>query len=323
MKLRAVALGVAVIVGVYYFTTSDDSVNTQSQSQNLSSVTNQHAVTSQHNKEKTSSAEVATEAAFGKEYVLSSDTLVLFDQVIAQSESKEHDDLLEALVNTLTSMSLNTASIEWVSELFSRYVQYKATLASVKSVSHAQPFSSDDMESKLFAIQGLRQDYFSQEEILTLFGEQQLYDEMALARLRIQQDKGLSAEQKQQLLEDNIAQLPEAMKTALQPSMDIRRVQSIKAESSELTREQKLARFSAEFGEEAGQRLLAAQDKAQSWNNRVTQIKSQIALLQGDAELTDESRLAQIQALKEGHFSAQELKRLDVFLRNPQLLGQQ
>ncbi|MCY7294658.1 lipase secretion chaperone [Alteromonas sp. a30] len=257
------------------------------------------------------------------DYKISAETLHLFERIISESESKEKDLLLDALNAELVKMNIMQNVIDKIKALFSRYIDYKAALAQVKEQEHERPFSSDDMESKLFAIKQLRLDYFSQMEIDQLFREQQLFDEMALARLRIQQDADLTEAQKQQLLEDNIAQLPEHMKAALQPSLDIRKVQAIKKSAQGLSREQKLARFSAEFGQEAGQRLLAAQDRQQEWGRRVTHIKSEIETINQNEALSAEQKLEKIQALKGRDFSKQELKRLDVFLRNPQLLTSQ
>lgn len=319
MKVKVLVLVTAVVGG--YFLISQNSNESLPSAAQKTDTLSQSVSQSDSQSLLTHHSQQGAAQAVLNEYTLSSETLLLFDGVIARSESKEREVLINALESDLKEMKLTAKASERLLALFGRYIDYKTALASVKeAVGEAKPFSSDDMESKLFAIQNLRLDYFSQEEIVALFGEQQLYDEMALARLRIEQDKSLTSDQKQQLLEDNIAQLPDDMKASLQPSIDIRKVQQIKSESASLSREQRLARFSAEFGEEAGQRLLAAQDKAQNWNQRVTSIKSQIERLHSDLELTEESRIAQIKALKEGHFSPQELKRLDVFLRNPQLL---
>lgn len=255
------------------------------------------------------------------EYQLSAATLALFDEIIAGNEERDQPLMLKELHRWAMQNGYSSETSDILQELFTRYVQYKDALSEIKSLDHEQLFSADHMSDVLYAMQQLRLDYFSAEEIQALFAEQNEYDEMALARLRIQQDKDLTPEQKQQLLQQNIAQLSESAREALQPSMEIRKLQALKQEAQSLTKEQRLARLSAEYGEEAAQRLSATLDNADHWQQRVSGFKQKIQHIHSDTSLTPEQKEQQILALREEEFTAQEQKRLDVFLRNPQLLG--
>ncbi|UAA38309.1 hypothetical protein KIH87_16720 [Paraneptunicella aestuarii] len=256
-----------------------------------------------------------------KAYQLSAETLVLFDEIIAGNEERNQTLMLKALHEWAMQNGYDSEASDILQDVFTRYVQYKDALSEIKSLDHERIFSADHMSDVLYAMQQLRLDYFSAEEIQALFSEQNEYDEMALARLRIQQDKDLTPEQKQQLLQQNIAQLSESAREALQPSMEIRKLQTLKQEAKSLTKEQRLARLSAEYGEEAAQRLSATLDNADQWQQRVSDFKQQMQRIDADTSLTPEQQAQQIQALREEGFTAQEQKRLDVFLRNPKLLS--
>lgn len=265
-------------------------------------------------------SEQTDESESTKDYVLSAETLALFDQLIDENEERDEQSLLATLQQYLLDAGFSLDSIYRVQDVFSRYIEYKKALSGVKNKSHESLFSSEHMQDKLFAMDNLRRDFFSEEEIQALFGEQSEYDQMALERLRIEQDKGLTPHQKQQLLEDNVAQMPDNMQQAFQPSIDIRKVQRIKEDSKGLSREQRLARFSAEFGEQAGQRLMVTMEKQDKWNQRVSKLKNQMALVNNNEGLTAQQKLKQINSMKNESFSEQERRRLDVFMRNPKLL---
>lgn len=254
------------------------------------------------------------------DYVLSAQTIGLFDQLISDSIDRDEQQLLQALYDFLTTAGYSKSSVLMVQDVFARYIEYKKALGTVKSAEHESLFSSEHMEDTLFALDNLRKDYFSEHEIDVLFSEQNEYDQMALERLRIQQDNDLTPAQKQQLLEENIAQLPEETRQAFQPSINIRKLQRIKEESKHLSREQRLARLSAEFGEIAGQRLMSTMDKQTDWNRRVDDVHQGIQSIQQHQDLTDAQKNEQIIQLKNERFTEQEQKRLDVYLRHPKLL---
>lgn len=256
----------------------------------------------------------------GVEYQLSESTLLLFDNLIAEVEQKFPAVLTEKLQFWMEQAELNLASQVMLHDVFNRYIEYKRALGDIKSSGHEAYMSSVHMADILESVKNLRFEWFSEQEIAALFSAQQSHDESALARLRIREDNSLSAAEKNRLIAQSIAELPDTEQAAFKPSLQIRRVQQLQVETVNLSKEQRLARLSAEFGEEAGQRLNQVFTQQDAWKNRVRDFRSQLMLLQDNAQLSQHEREEQMQLLKTDLFNADELKRLDVYLRHPELL---
>lgn len=257
----------------------------------------------------------------GVAYQLSESTLLLFDNLIAEVEDKSLHVLLDNLQQWMQQANLNLASQAMLQDVFSRYVEYKQALSEVKSAGHDAYMSSAHMADILEAVENMRYEWFSEQEIALLFSAKQSHDNSALARLRIREDNSLSPAEKNRLIAESIAQLPEAEQVAFEPSLQIRKAQQLKAETADMPREQRLARLSAEFGEEAGQRLDNVYAQQDAWKNRVQDFRQQLRSLQDDGQLSQQERDEQVLALKSHLFDERERKRLDVFLRNPALLN--
>ena len=262
----------------------------------------------------------ATQAASIEHYSLTAETLSLFDSIISESQSKASPTLINTLAQHLRSAGYSERIIEWLTDLFARYIAYKSQLGAVKTADTEQLFSADHMLDTLTAVEALRTEYFTAEEIVALFAMGDEYDQMALARLRIQQDTDLTALQKQQLLAENIAQLPQQFRDSFAPSLAIRKLQNIKRESQALAAEHRFALLSAEYGDAAAQRIAHALDAEILWRNRVERYRATVEQLRADNALTKAQIMEKIAHLKASSFSDNERRRLDVFLRNPQLL---
>ena len=256
----------------------------------------------------------------GVEYQLSESTLLLFDNLIAEVEQKFPAVLTEKLQVWMKQAGLSLASQTMLQDVFIRYIEYKRALADVKSSGHEAYMSSVHMADILESIENLRYEWFSEQEITALFSAKQSHDESALARLRIREDGSLSAAEKNQLIAQSIAELPEAEQAAFQPSLQIRKAKQLQTETASLSEEQRLARLSAEFGEEAGARLNQVFTEQDAWKDRVDDFRSKLTSLQNNVQLSQHEREDQIRLLKTSMFNALELKRLDVFLRHPELL---
>jgi len=259
----------------------------------------------------------------GVEYQLSESTLLLFDNLIAEVEQKFPAVLTEKLQGWMKQAGLSLASQAMLQDVFIRYIEYKRALSEVKSSGHEAYMSSVHMADILESIENLRYEWFSEEEIAALFSATQSHDESALARLRIREDSSLSATDKNHLIAQSIAELPAAEQAAFQPSLQIRRAQQLRAETANLSKEQRLARLSAEFGDETGARLNQVFTEQDAWKDRVMDFRSQLTSLQDNVQLSQYEREDQIRLLKTRMFNALELKRLDVFLRHPELLSRE
>lgn len=321
-KLSVFAIAIAAVI--FFLQSNHEQAGSSENAQTLDTAqtaVNDVEVASDVMAESVAQANKAQSSDEGVEYTLSESTLLLFDNLIAESEDKSLAVLLEKLQSWMQQAKLNQASQALLQDVFTRYIEYKLALGEVKSAGHEQYMRSAHLADILQAVDDIRYQWFSEEEIALLFSEQQAHDNGALARLRIREDKSLSEADKNRLIAESIAQLPESEQEAFQPSIQIRKAQQLRTETQGMTREQRLARLSAEFGQEAGQRLDNVYQQQDAWKTRVQDFRQQMASLQDDDALSSDERAEQIARLKSSLFNDRELKRLDVFLRNPNLLN--
>jgi len=189
--------------------------------------------------------------------------------------------------------------------LAERYVDYRVALGELKPPEDAtDPRALRDV---LQARDALRRQYFDETEFDALFADQQALDRYTLARLEIERNRDLTAEQRRQALAGT--------ETELDPQQRAERAQSVVQEAvgaqtaafnaagtDERTR---FAQRSARFGEDAAQRLAQLDAQDRDWNARLDDYA------RAQASQTDANALAQ---LRERSFTPQEQLRLDAAL---------
>jgi lipase chaperone LimK len=153
--------------------------------------------------------------------------------------------------------------------LAERYVDYRVALGELKPPQDAtDPRALRDV---LQARDALRRQYFDEPEFDALFADQQALDRYTLARLEIERNPDLTAEQRRQALAGT--------ETELDPQQRAERAQSVVQEdvgaqtaafnaagTDERTR---FAQRSARFGEDAAQRLAQLDAQDRDWNARL------------------------------------------------------
>lgn len=189
--------------------------------------------------------------------------------------------------------------------LAERYVDYRVALGELKPPEDAtDPRALRDV---LQARDALRRQYFDESEFDALFADQQALDRYTLARLEIERNRDLTAEQRCQALAGT--------ETELDPQQRAERAQSVVQEAvgaqtaafnaagtDDRTR---FAQRSARFGEDAAQRLAQLDAQDRDWNARLDDYA------RAQASQTDANALAQ---LRERSFTPQEQLRLDAAL---------
>jgi len=189
--------------------------------------------------------------------------------------------------------------------LAERYVDYRVALGELKPPEDAtDPRALRDV---LQARDALRRQYFDETEFGALFADQQALDRYTLARLEIERNPDLTAEQRRQALAGT--------ETELDPQQRAERAQSVVQEAvgaqtaafnaagtDDRTR---FAQRSARFGEDAAQRLAQLDAQDRDWNARLDDYA------RAQASQTDANALAQ---LRERSFTPQEQLRLDAAL---------
>lgn len=201
-----------------------------------------------------------------------------------------------------------------LTELFSRYLQYKHALQELDS--GYAGLSASEMEQRIYDKQGLHQQFFTLYEAEVLFGAELAWDTNALARRQIVEDPTLSQEDKQALLKAHFQTLPEALKRAVEPTLQLNEVTAL-IDSNQATFNQ----LASSFDSETATRLTEMLKQQDNWKQRVTQylnIRERIlARHASDPEFAKE----QLKETQEAMFTASETRRLKVFVENPGLLN--
>ncbi|MBK7718797.1 MAG: lipase chaperone [Simplicispira sp.] len=186
--------------------------------------------------------------------------------------------------------------------LAERYVDYRVALGELKPPQDAtDPRALRDV---LQARDALRRQYFDEPEFDALFADQQALDRYTLARLEIERNPDLTAEQRRQALAGT--------ETELDPQQRAERAQSVVQEdvgaqtaafnaagTDDRTR---FVQRSARLGEEAAQRLAQLDAQDRDWNARLD------GYARAQASQTDAQALA---LLRDRSFTPQEQLRLD------------
>ncbi|MEP4892093.1 MAG: lipase chaperone [Aliiglaciecola sp.] len=194
-----------------------------------------------------------------------------------------------------------------LTELFSRYLEYKKSLINIDG---ASPTDTLSFRSRMDDLVMLREQFFGQAEIEMLFAREQAWDEAALQRLAIRQDENLSAEQKRMLLEAHIEALPDSLKNSLTPTLQLAKLTSLHQQSPAQT--STYNDYAAEFGDEAAQRLMALQQKRANWQQKLADYQSEVNRL--SAQYSSTQLTNKVQTLRDKMFTKNEQKRLQVLV---------
>lgn len=190
-----------------------------------------------------------------------------------------------------------------VTELFKRYIDYKQALANIDD---GQQQTVAEISIRLEQLADVRNTFFSEQEIMVLFGEENRWQQSALQRLAIRQDPSLSEQQKQQLLNLHYQSLQGTEAAAIAPSLQLQKVVSLN-KAKQIDNYNLLA---AEFGADAADRLVELKARRTAWQLKVTKFENESRQL---ANHLSGSRLTEaINGLKADMFTENEIKRLKV-----------
>jgi len=203
-----------------------------------------------------------------------------------------------------------------LTNLFKRYLEYKIQLQNLDT---ERLELASEFEDRLDELDLLRYQLFSAFEISLLFDNEETWDRYAIKRLRINQDASLNKQQKAQLINQQLEQLPEQMKQAVTPTQDLRKVSQIVSNTS-FNSSDEYNQLSAEFGDDAAQRLIAVNQSQITWMNKIQLYQSRSADLKQHFDLNSRGYKQALAQLKQQMFEAKEQKRLQVYLANPKLI---
>ncbi|WDE04264.1 lipase chaperone [Thalassomonas viridans] len=254
----------------------------------------------------------AIEAGLNAELELALSLRYRFDDIIHRHLGSGEDlgSLLQALA---ASLKLTPAAGEDLQALFSRYRQYLSAMSRLKEKAPQVDTVIDLSESRLFLQQvyQLQEDYFSEAEIRAFFAHEKTYNRQTLERVAIRQDTSLDKAQRQMLIEHQLSQLePEAL-APLQPTLTARKITRLITgeQSQDLT-----------LAPQVSEKIRATREKNRLWQQKVRDYQQKIAAIE---HLDSDSYNTELERYRLQHFSSNELKRLRVFLKHPELLSRQ
>lgn len=201
-----------------------------------------------------------------------------------------------------------------LSDLWGRYIDYRGKLGEIQQPT-AEKDSAEFYQQIIQSTQNLRKKFFSDYEIQGLFGTQDTYDQYTVDRLKILDDKKLSATEKAAKLKDLFNKLPEDWKENLQ---QLNQLEDLR----KLTSEIKARGGSAEelhqmrtnlVGPEATQRLENLDVQRGDWKNKVNQYLTERDTIM-KSSMSDSAKQSAVTQLKSQKFAnKQEQLRLETF----------
>ncbi|MGI2259846.1 lipase secretion chaperone [Shewanella sp. GXUN23E] len=248
---------------------------------------------------------VSTAPASYLPLILSEQLKWRFDDLILAAEGDDAR-LQYELEQLADALQLSPADRASMFDLFSRYRDYLMALGQLKQQAPdvGSLLTREDTLAFLRQAHRLQYDFFNDEEIAALFADANRYDEQALARM------SSPTAQDAESLRLQLDSLPEADRQILLPS------QQALAITEAFTDSAVSSSFSADLSSEQQTRFDQFREDNQHWQQQVNQV---IALKQQLAQgQINEQQLTEFLARE---FTPSEQKRLDVFLRHPELLS--
>ena len=207
---------------------------------------------------------------------------------------------LAALVNQHFPAALATRALA----LAERYVDYRVALGTLKA---PRPDDPTALRNSLNARERLRERYFAPEEHEALFARESALDRYTLARLEIQHNTGLTAEEKARALKDAEAELPPEQRADRAHAVAHlgAAAQTQDFETRGVDDRTRYQLRSTTYGTDAAQALARLDQEERAWNQKLDDYAA------AKAQAHDPG---QMQALRERLFTPQEQLRLEAAL---------
>ncbi|MDI9243896.1 lipase secretion chaperone [Marinobacter sp. CHS3-4] len=244
----------------------------------------------------------------------SEDLKVLLDFYLANIDQEPLATVL-ARIRSALAQRLQEPALSQSLSLLERYVGYRMALDSLEKAlpdgMAESGFDQGALRQRLSRLEQLQHDYFAREEIDAFFEDDLSIDRFTLARIDIQQNPSLTAEERQQQLKNLEQTLPqpvrEARKRAVIHGDVYQQAEAMKASNAS---DAELYQFRAsQLGEEAALELAELDRKQQAWRQRLAhyqQEKSRVI----EAGLSESDQANAISELQNRLFNDREQLRV-------------
>ena len=301
MLMRHVVLGASLVlalVGIFsYSQTQHDDVSVEG----FSEITHSQPLTVKQTLHTQPEADIVHRDT-SLPFQLYSGLKTVFDTLILESGAFDPVVILSGVPTYCATVQYSNDACELFKELFNRYLNYKIALFTLEQETVNYSSMVSEVQYRLDKVITLRFDYFTENEIQTLFAFDDALDDSALERLKLASDPSLTNAEKKDLIAHHFATLPADEKEAFAPSLQVQKLLSLS--SSGASQSHKLEQIRAEFGEDADLRIAESWQKDAVFKQRVFALKNQLKGL-SDTEKFE---------VLTGHFSIPEAKRARVLL---------
>ncbi len=237
--------------------------------------------------------------------IVNEQTKDCFEYFITQYGEKTIEQIKSDFLSYIKA-SYKEPVLSQLSDLWRRYIDYRSKISELQT-----PNTPKDTalyyQQIVDSTKNLRKQFFSEYEIQGLFGTQDTYDQYIVNRMKIMDDKNLSANEKAKKLKELFNQLPEDWKENLQQLNqleDLRKLTSdLKARggSAEELRQMRINLV----GPAATQRLESLDVQRSDWKNKVTQYLSERDNIV-KSNMSDTAKQSAVEQLKQQHFNNQQ-----------------
>ncbi|CAH1586760.1 Lipase chaperone [Vibrio owensii] len=194
-------------------------------------------------------------------------------------------------------------------ELFETYLAYKEALSKLEPF-EGNSLSLMELEQLNNAILSMQSEFFTDEQIAQLFGEENRLRQLAIDKLAIRETQ-LDADSQQQMLEENLASQPEYIQQSERNNALVIELN----QTSEMSAQEKyLARVDL-VGEEGAERLHALDEQRASFNASLNDYLEKRAEIINNDFLGEEEKKTEIARLREQSFEQNQWRRVEALER--------
>lgn len=236
--------------------------------------------------------------------VVDAQLIALFEYYLSTVGERSPSEV-QARIERELDRTLRPAAADLAKHVLARYLAYKRALATLEAGPGLAGPDAASLVRRLDALARVRAQFFSKAEIAAIFGQEDAANADALARLRIQEDHSLTAQQRQERLAALEASLPAGLREEREAPLRIARLQQ-EAERMRAAgaAEEDIFRVRAEaFGSDAASRLAEVDREEAAWKQRIGAYLAQRKGLSTEA----------VSALRSRMFSEEEQRRLPVY----------
>ncbi len=218
------------------------------------------------------------------------------------SLSKLGEASLDQIRNTVQSQAKKTESIQIDEKMFEKFLQYKGAL---EELPPSSTINLDYMISLDNQIKGLQLQFFTNDEIELLFGEENLLRQFAINKIQILQQE-LSDDERLSLLNTLISNMPEHIQQAEKNNQLITHLEKL----SDLEGQNLHLRRKELVGSEGAARLADLDDQRQHFQSVLTDYFVERNEILSSQQFSNQDREAAIDYLRSQRFQKKDIRRV-------------